>query len=75
MVEAFHYFDLAEELLQAALVELGFVDDFDGHLFADELVLGEFDFGEVALADGFDETVFADVRVVGVSSSVVGAPG
>lgn len=40
VVQALHDLDLAEELLQRALVQLRLVDDLDGDLFADELVLG-----------------------------------
>ena len=69
MVETLHDLDLAEQLLQTALVELCLVDDLDGHFFADELVFGQLDFGKVALANRLDETVFADVRIVGVSRS------
>ena len=36
----------------------------DSHLSAGEDVAGQFDFGEVALADGLEEPVVADVRLI-----------
>jgi hypothetical protein len=50
--------------LQADGIELGLVDDFDGDLLARGRVLGKFDLGEVALADGLEQPVFADVGLL-----------
>ena len=72
VVETLHDLDLAEELLQAALVELRLVDDLDGDLFADELVARQLDLGEVALADGLDQPILANVRIVGVACARAG---
>lgn len=69
MVQTLHDLDLAEEFLQRALVQLRLVDDLDGDLFTDELVFGQLDFGKITLAYRLDETILADVRIVGVSGA------
>lgn len=40
-------------LLKTTGIQLGLVDDLDGHLFPRRHVLSKFHLGEVALADGF----------------------
>ena len=45
-------------------VHLCFVDDLDGDLLASGDMLGELDLGEVALADGLEQPVLADVRLL-----------
>ena len=42
MVQGLHYSHFAEEFLEAARVELGLIDDLDGHLLARGYVLGQF---------------------------------
>lgn len=38
------------------------------YLFSSWHMLGEFDFREVPFADGLDETIFSDVRLIGAVS-------
>ena len=64
MVESLHDPDFSEQLLQTPGVQLGLVDDLDGHLFTGGDVFGKFDLGKVSLADGLEEAVFADVRLL-----------
>lgn len=46
------------------------------HLLARQDVAGQLDFGKVSLADGFEQSVIADVRLlVGAGSNGVPAPG
>ena len=45
-------------------MHLCFVDDLDGDLLAGGDMLGELDLGEVALADGLEQPVLADVRLL-----------
>ena len=51
-------------LLQRVCVELRFINDFDGDLYAGEHMPREFDFGKVAFADSLQEAVLADVRLL-----------
>lgn len=64
MVEHLHDSHLTEELLTTGRGELGLVNDFDGHLLAGDHMAGQFDFGEVAFADGANEPVFTDLGLI-----------
>ena len=61
MVESLHDPDFSEQLLQTPGVQLGLVDDLDGHLFTGGDVFGKFDLGKVSLADSFEKSVLPDV--------------
>ena len=62
MVESLHDPDFSEQLLQTPGVQLGLVDDLDGHLFTGGDVFGKLDLGKVSLADSLEESVLPDVR-------------
>lgn len=51
-------------LLKAARVKLGFVDDLNRDFLPCRYMLGKLDLSEVPLADGLQQLVLADVRLV-----------
>ena len=73
MVESLHDPDFSEQLLQTPGVQLGLVDDLDGHLFTGGDVFGKFDLGKVSLADGLEKAVLPDVGLL--SGPPPGHPG
>lgn len=47
--------------METGRIKLCLINNFDGHLSTRGHMLSELDFGEVAFADGFNKSVFADV--------------
>lgn len=62
--------------MKTGRIQLCLVDDFDGNLSAREDVARQLDLGEVALSDGLEQPVVADVRLlVGARGNGVPAAG
>ena len=73
MVQGLHDPHFSEQFLQTPRVQLGLVDDLDGHLFTGGDVFGKFDLGKVSLADSFEKSILPDVGFL--SGSSAGDPG
>ena len=64
MIQCFHDPNFSEQFLQTPRVQLGLVDDLDGHLFTGGDVFGKLDLGKVSLADSFEKSVLPDVGLL-----------
>ena len=73
MVQGLHDPHFSEQFLQTPGVQLGLVDDLDGHLLTGGDVFGKFDLGKVSLADSFEKSVLPDVGLLPGPSA--GDPG
>ena len=73
MVQSLHDPHFSEQFLQTPGVQLGLVDDLDGHLLPGGDVFGKLDLGEVSLADGLEKAILPDVGLL--SGPPAGDPG